>query len=219
MKKGPETSYSAGRSIWDFLSSEGVTWLFDLASVTFCVRLFVLRRCKPLLRMQAAALITHTWVSTRAAPTHPGSTLDRPSTTAARITASADPTILPRRRYLTPAFGAHLTRPSQFPLLHGMVLLMLSLCHWRASRDGLRLSASAEAESSFEKGSSTASRAVITIEAGSSTILGTDSLPLRAALLFPLYGACLCVHNCSASQPALLLLLLPRLRRMPVQCY
>ena len=158
--------------------------------------------------------------STTTALTHPAPTLDPPSTTAARITASADPTSLPRRRYLTPrAFQAHLPRPSPFPLLHGMVLLMLSLCHWRASRDGLRLSASAEAESSFAKGSSTASRAVLNGEAGSSNILGTGSLPRRATTRSALYGACFCVHNCSASQPALLLLLLPRLRRMPVQCY
>ena len=136
--------------------------------------------------------------STRTALTHPAPTLDPPSTTAARITASADPTSLPRRRYLTPPFIAHLPQPSPFPLLHRMVLLMLSLCYWRAFRDYLRLSASAEAESSFEKGSSTATRAVITVEAGSSTILGMVSLLLRAALLFPLYGACSCVHNCSA---------------------
>jgi len=94
---------------------------------------------------------------------------------------------------------------------------MLPPCNWRESRDGLRLSASAEAEPSFEKGSSTASRAVITIEAGSSTILVTDSLPLRAALLFPLYGACFYAYNCSACQPALLLLR-PRLRLMLIRC-
>ena len=129
-------------------------------------------------------------------------------TISGRITAFAASNILPRRRYLPPPFIAHLPRPSPFPLLHWMVLLMVSLCHWQASRDDLRPSASADAESSFEKGSSTASRAVRNGNAGSSTILGTGSLPQRATRRSALYGACVCVHNwlcqpaCSAAASA-----------------